>query len=210
MEDITAIHSLIAMKESVTVQEPVIMQESVTVQGPVIIKPFIVQTNAQMDKQRSNIEALFDSIQQNFAQIKTSITDFQGQLRNLEKSVKTEIKNETKKRDPVPVPVPVKLADPVKTNTLKQTKITGFDITEKITPELAVFMKIPAEQKATRNSVIQYITEYIRQNKLQDMSERKKINLNAELSSLFRLTIDKDQTQLTYFNLQKHINALFL
>ena len=208
MEDITAIHSLIAMKESVTVQEPVIMQESVTVQGPVIIKPFIVQTNAQMDKQRSNIEALFDSIQQNFAQIKTSITDFQGQLRNLEKSVKTEIKNETKKRDPVPVPV--KLADPVKTNTLKQTKITGFDITEKITPELAVFMKIPAEQKATRNSVIQYITEYIRQNKLQDMSERKKINLNAELSSLFRLTIDKDQTQLTYFNLQKHINALFL
>ena len=208
MEDITAIHSLIAMKESVTVQEPVIMQESVTVQGPVIIKPFIVQTNAQMDKQRSNIEALFDSIQQNFAQIKTSITDFQGQLRNLEKSVKTEIKNETKKRDPVPVPV--KLVDPVKTNTLKQTKITGFDITEKITPELADFMQLPAEQKATRNSVIQYITEYIRQNKLQDMSERKKINLNAELSSLFRLTIDKDQTQLTYFNLQKHINALFL
>ena len=148
---------------------------------------------------RSNIEILFDSLQQNFAQIKTTITDFQSQLRNLEKAVKNELKTEAKKRETV-----------IKTNTLKQTKIIGFDVAEKITPELATFMQLPIEQRATRNAVTQYITEYIRQNKLQDMTDRKKINLNDELTALFRRTIEKEQTQLTYFNLQKHINALFL
>jgi chromatin remodeling complex protein RSC6 len=85
----------------------------------------------------------------------------------------------------------------------------GFDVSEKITPELAAFMQLPSDQKATRNAVTQYITEYIRQNKLQDMTERKNINLNTDLTALFKLTLEKDQTQLTYFNLQKHINALF-
>ena len=195
MEDISAIHQLQDITASATV------------------KPFIVQTNLQMDQQRSNIEALFDSIQQNFAQIKTTIGDFQGQLRNLEKAVKTEvkneIKNEIKKRDLLK-PIPVALA-PVSApvNKIKPTKIMGFDVSEKITPELAAFMQLPADQKATRNAVTQYITEYIRQNKLQDMTERKNINLNTDLAALFHLTLEKDQTQLTYFNLQKHINALF-
>jgi hypothetical protein len=195
MEDISAIHQLQDVTASATV------------------KPFIVQTNLQMDQQRSNIEALFDSIQQNFAQIKTTIVDFQGQLRNLEKSVKTEIKNEIKneikKRDSLK-PIPAALAPtPAPVNKIKPIKIMGFDVSEKITPELAAFMQLPIGGSATRNAVTQYITEYIRQNKLQDMTERKNINLNTDLTALFKLTLEKDQTQLTYFNLQKHINALF-
>jgi chromatin remodeling complex protein RSC6 len=201
MEDISAIHQL----------------QDITATATATVKPFIVQTNLQMDQQRSNIEALFDSIQQNFAQIKTTIVDFQGQLRNLEKAVKTEVKNEIKnevkneikKRDSLK-PMPVALAPALAPiNKIKPTKIMGFDVSEKITPELAAFMQLPSDQKATRNAVTQYITEYIRQNKLQDMTERKNINLNTDLTALFKLTLEKDQTQLTYFNLQKHINALF-
>ena len=115
------------------------------------------------------IESNFDLIQQSLTKFKTNITDIQQQLRTLEKNLKKETK-EPKKRE------------------TKQLKIIGFDIPEKITPELCAFMKLPAESTSTRNAATLYITEYIHTNKLQDMTDRKCIHLNADLAALFKLT----------------------
>ena len=132
----------------------------------------------------------FDTIQQSFTKLKTAITEIQSQLRTLEKTAKKENK-ETKKKEP----------------KMRQPKITGFDIQEKIKPELATFMRLPIESTSTRNAVTTHITEYIRQQKLQDMTDRKRINLNDDLAGLFKLS---ENPQLTYFNLHKHISSLFI
>ena len=90
---------------------------------------------------------------------------------------------------------------------MRQQKIVGFDIQEKIKPELAGFMQLPIDSTSTRNAVTTYITEYIRQQKLQDMTDRKRINLNDDLVGLFKMT---ETPQLTYFNLHKYISSLFI
>ena len=141
-------------------------------------------------------ESQFDAIQQNLTKFKTNITDIQQQLRVLEKSLKEgkkEIKKETKKAEPVSKP-------------LKQLKIVGFDIPEKIKPELGTFMNI-TESTSTRNAVTSFITEYIRANKLQDMTDRKCIHPDAALTALFKIP---ENTTLTYFNLHKYISGLFI
>ena len=161
--------------------ETVVMNETVCTPEAVIVN------DATM---KNDIEAQFDTLHQTLTKFKTNITDIQQQLRTLEKSVKKETK-EVKKKEPV----------------MRQPKITGFDIQEKIKPELCEFMQLPPESTSTRNAVTSYITEYIRQNKLQDMTDRKCINTNESLAALFHLTSEKPQ--LTYFNLHKHISGLF-
>jgi hypothetical protein len=139
-----------------------------------------------------DIETQFEVLQQNLTKFKTTILDMQQQLRLLEKSVKKE----TKKREPV-----------VKSAPLRQPKIVGFDIQEKITNELCAFMQLPNESTSTRNNVTTYMTEYIRKNNLQDMTDRKQIQLNDELAALFKLKITDN---ITYFNIHKHISSLFI
>jgi chromatin remodeling complex protein RSC6 len=153
----------------------------------------------------NEIETNFDLIQQSLTKFKTNISDIQLQLRNLEKT----IKKETKKKEATAKEPAVKSAtrEPVIKTATRQPKITGFSILEKITPELCSFMKLPAESSATRNDVTMYITDYINQQKLQDMTNRRNINMNDELLTLFKLMPD---TPLTYFNLHKYISSLFV
>lgn len=143
-----------------------------------------------METKPTDIESQFDLVQQSLTKFKTNITEIQQQLKSLEKTIKKEAK-EPKKRE----------------STMKQLKIVGFDIQEKITPELCVFMKLPSESTSTRNEVTLYMTEYIRNHKLQDMTDRKCIHLDADLAALFKLT---ENPQLTYYNLHKHISSHFI
>ena len=134
------------------------------------------------------IDMQFDALNQNLTKLKTNLSDMQLQLRVLEKSVKKD----TKKREIKP---------------MRQPKIVGFDIQEKITNELCAFMQLPDESTSTRNAVTTFMTEYIRKNNLQDMTDRKRIQLNDDLAALFKINVTDN---LTYFNLHKHISSLFI
>jgi len=138
------------------------------------------------------IDTQFEALQQNLVKFKTYITEMQGQMRTLEKSVK-QMKKEIPKK-------------PTTTTALRQPKIIGFDIPEKISSELAKFMQNETIM-STRNAATSFITNYIRQKKLQDMNDRTRINLNAELAALFKLPLTEP---LTYFNLHKYINSHFV
>jgi chromatin remodeling complex protein RSC6 len=134
-----------------------------------------------MEDTKSSSE--FDALQHSLTKFKVYITEMQQQLRALEKSVKEKEQKPSK--------------------TTRPPKIIGFDIPEKITPELCAFMKLPAESMATRNAVTSYITEYIRTHKLQDMTDRKCIHLDKEMEAVFKTT------QMTYFNMHKYISSTF-
>ncbi len=140
----------------------------------------------------------------------------QQQLRTLEKTIKKQAQAKqalekqaqvlAKQAQVLAKPVQTKLV-PEKAGLMRQPKIIGFDIPEKITPAFCAFMNLPAESTTTRNAATRYITEYIREHKLQDMTDRKCIHCNEELTALLKLA---PTHALTYFNLHKYISGLFI
>ena len=83
---------------------------------------------------------------------------------------------------------------------------SGFVKPTKITDELATFLGKPSGSEMARTEVTREINRYIRDNKLQDESNGRKINPDAKLSKLLNLT-KKDE--LTYFNLQRYMSPHF-
>jgi chromatin remodeling complex protein RSC6 len=78
-----------------------------------------------------------------------------------------------------------------------------FSIPVRISDELADFLGKEKGSMLTRPEITRGINQYIRVNNLRDNENREKFNLDAKLSSLFKLN---DGDNLTYFKIQKHIN----
>lgn len=73
----------------------------------------------------------------------------------------------------------------------------------KISDELADFLGKESGTEMAHTDVSRVIIKYIRDNNLQDKENRRNINPDEKLSTLFKL---KDGDKLTYLNLQKHIS----
>tara|TARA_X000001036_G_scaffold282501_1_gene262382 strand:- start:295 stop:912 length:618 start_codon:yes stop_codon:yes gene_type:complete len=83
---------------------------------------------------------------------------------------------------------------------------SGFVKPTLISDQLAVFLGKPKGSELARTEVTREINAYIRQHKLQDPTNGRKINPDNKLKSLLALT-PKDE--LTYFNLQKYMSPHF-
>jgi chromatin remodeling complex protein RSC6 len=140
------------------------------------------------------IESQFNSLLSDLTVFKTYLSDIQSKVRLLEKTVKSEIKNEQK-------------------NKIKQERIkkvqqpSGFDKPIVVSDELCLFMNKPLKSLIGRTDATNYITNYIRHHKLQDMLDRKIIKPNEALNALLHLSPSSEP--LTYFNLQKYLNVHF-
>ena len=83
---------------------------------------------------------------------------------------------------------------------------SGFVKPTRISDELATFLGKESGTQMARTEVTREINAYIREHKLQDKSNGRKINADKKLSSL--LSLSKDD-ELTYFNLQKFMSRHF-
>lgn len=83
---------------------------------------------------------------------------------------------------------------------------SGFVKPTKISDELAKFLGKEMGTELARTEVTRYITDYIRNNELQDKGNGRIIHPDAKLASLLKL--DKN-AELTYFNLQKYMSPHF-
>ena len=83
---------------------------------------------------------------------------------------------------------------------------SGFVKPTLISNELATFLKKPSGTEMARTEVTREINTYIRNHKLQDKDNGRKINADKKLTSLLKLG-SKDE--LTYFNLQKFMSPHF-
>lgn len=83
---------------------------------------------------------------------------------------------------------------------------SGFVKPTRISDELATFLGKESGTQMARTEVTREINAYIREHKLQDKENGRKINADKKLSSL--LSLGKDD-QLTYFNLQKFMSRHF-
>ena len=89
---------------------------------------------------------------------------------------------------------------------------SGFVKPTKITNELADFLGLPHGTEIARTDVTKQITQYVRDNKLQDKANGRRINADAKLKKLLNYDEKKvtDEKQLlSYFNLQRYLTVHF-
>jgi len=125
---------------------------------------------------------------------KTQISSLQQTVRSLERNVKKKIKS---------------LEKQAKKNKNKgNKKPTGFASPMNVTPELQKFMNVPDGTKLARTEVTKFLIQYIKENNLQNPTQKKQIKPDNALKSLLNIK-KNDKEPLTFFNLQSKMNPHF-
>lgn len=123
------------------------------------------------------------------AQMSALRTEFRGLERQVSKDLKAAAKISAKKKR--------KTGNRAPSGFVKPTLISN---------ELAGFLGKPEGSEMARTEVTREINTYIREHKLQDKENGRKIIADKKLTSLLKL---KKGDELTYFNLQKYMSPHF-
>ena len=135
----------------------------------------------------------FGSFMTKMQGISTQFSALRNEFRALEKKAMRELKNARKK------------------SAQRQRKSgnrspSGFVKPTLITDELATFLGKDLGSEMARTEVTREINSYIREHKLQDKDNGRKIIADKKLTSLLKL---QKGDELTYFNLQRYMSPHF-
>ena len=136
----------------------------------------------------------FSEFMNRLNQLSTAISTMKSEFRTLEKKATRELKSAAKVSS--------------KRNKRKtgNRSPSGFVKPALISDELAKFLGKSTGTQMARTEVTREINSYIRENKLQDKTNGRRINADAKLSSLLKLS---GSDELTYFNLQRYMSPHF-
>jgi len=172
-----------ATKPPATKKAAPVTTPAVPVVKPVVTEPAVVVTPVLQDD--------FASILSKLQQVNAVMTSIRTEVRALEKKAAREIKIATKSKP-----------KPRKGNRAP----SGFVMPAKISNELASFLGKDQGTEMARTEVTREINAYIREHKLQDSNNGRKINPDALLAKLLKVG---DGDELTYFNLQRYMSPHF-
>ena len=143
----------------------------------------------------ANLTETFDTINNSLILFKMQISNLQQQVKIIEKQVKKELKQKE-----------IKQAIP---KTKKAP--SGFAKPTKVTKELCEFMNRPEGTEIARTEVTKTLVNYIKSNNLQEQTpdSKNKIIPDDTLINLLGLNIE-EKKELTFFNIQKHMNKHFI
>ena len=136
----------------------------------------------------------FEAVLASLANFRTQVTAVQQQMRGLEKTVSKEVKALKKEKGRK------------KNKSGAARKPSGFAKPAQVSAELCSFMQRELGTEIARTEVTQYIIKYIREHALQNTSNRRVIEPDAELMVLLGA---QPGDEVTYFNLQKYMNRHF-
>ena len=186
--------------ETEQVVEPVVEKKvkktkTPKVDTPVLVEQSVVDTpvvDTVVTEETTTAEQSIEFLAK-LQQLSVSISALKTEYRALEKKWSREIKTAQKQ-----------------TNRRKRKAgnraPSGFVKPTKISDELASFLGKTKGTEMARTDVTREINTYIRENKLQDSSNGRKINPDKKLAALLKL---KNTDELTYFNLQKYMSPHF-
>jgi hypothetical protein len=89
-----------------------------------------------------------------------------------------------------------------------KTKLTGFDIPNPVTDETCEFLNMPIGSKITWGQLTVVVSEYIKENSLQNQNAKLYINPDYKLASIIKYDPEIDGL-LTYRNLQRKLRNCF-
>ena len=168
-----------------TVQEQVVAE-------PVVAEP-VVAEQVVAEEADDSLNSNFKTVLDNLSALKSCVASAMNEVRTLQKSYEREHKQH------------------VKSSKRRKAKAgnrapSGFVIPTEISQELATFLKKPSGTEMKRTDVTKEINKYIREHKLQDPSNGRKILPDAKLRKL--LSVPQNE-ELTYFNLQRYMSPHF-
>lgn len=82
---------------------------------------------------------------------------------------------------------------------------SGFNKPVKVTPDLARFINVKPDDEVTRVLITQKLCSYVKENDLQNPSDRREILPDSELKKLFDVHDDNKDQKLTYYSMQRRI-----
>ena len=128
----------------------------------------------------------------NLQQVSNHLNSLRTGFKQLEKKVNKELKQAQKLSK--------------KKQAKANRKPSGFIKPTRISKELATFLGKDHGSEMARTEVTREINKYIREHKLQDKDNGRKINPDKQLKQLLKI---KSKDELTYFNLQKYMSPHF-
>lgn len=140
--------------------------------------------------------------------VTSRMTEFSAKLQQLV-SLFSTVKNDFKTLEKA-VSREMKIAQKASSKKRKSNgnrKPSGFIKPTRISDELALFLNKTLGTEMARTDVSKEINGYIQANSLQDKSNGRKINADAKLSTLLKIT---PEDELTYFNLQRYMKHHFI
>jgi chromatin remodeling complex protein RSC6 len=162
-------------------------------------KPEVVQSKQEVIQPKQEVVQPKPNIQEEFAMtlsqlngLKSLCSSVINQIKGLEKNVKKQMKQyqrEIKKQS----------------KQIKK-KPSGFAVPTKVSEKLSKFMGLTEGQQVARTEVTKYIINYIKTNNLQNPNNNQCIIPDTKLNTLF----DNNNEEITYFNIQKHMNKHFI
>ena len=160
-------------------------------------------TNLRKAPTYESVFELFDEIIKSVNEEINSLRECPGKtkgvkyLRSLNKSVKV-LRNQTTR---------VIKQKPKSSRT--SNKNSGFLKPVAISDEMARFTGWDSQELKSRVEVTKYICDYIKENGLQDASDRRQIKPDSKLQKLLGLTSKKQTEPLRYYSLQTHLKQHF-
>jgi chromatin remodeling complex protein RSC6 len=140
----------------------------------------------------------FNTINDSITLFKMQLNALQQQIRLVEKQVKKELKA-------------VHKVIHSKSKPKSKKAPSGFAKPTQVTKELCEFMDRPEGTEIARTEVTKSLSQYIKNNNLQEQGEKSKnkINPDAKLKNLLGIS-NEEMENLTFFTIQKHMNKHFI
>ena len=163
--------------------------------APVVAEPAVVATDSvtATTTETVSVSTDFSDFMGRLQQLSTVISAIKTEFRTLEKKATRELKTAAK-------------ASNKRKRKTGNRSPSGFVKPTLISDELASFLGKTTGTQMARTEVTREINAYIREHKLQDKTNGRRINADTKLSSLLKLTSGEE---LTYFNLQRYMSPHF-
>ena len=150
-----------------------------------------VQEAAPATPEEPTLQDQFTQLLAQLSALRSQLTSVTSQVRTLSKKTERELKAAHKAK---------------KKRKTGNRAPSGFVKPTKISSELATFLGKAKGTEMARTAVTREINSYIREHKLQDPKNGRRILADAKLRKLLKL---KKDDELTYFNLQRYMSPHF-
>lgn len=143
--------------------------------------------------ENNSVNLIFSNILDSICDFKNSITILQNQVKLLEKKSNKKIRKLERELE--------------KKKKNRKKNPSGFAKPSKISDKLCEFLNKPHGSEVARTEVTQYLISYIKENKLQNKNNKQFIEPDRKLKNLLETN---NNDNITYFNIQSHMNKHFL